>query len=85
MDRQLIEALMGGRRIQKKAQASAFALIRTENGVEKVSLKDLETGHFDSKLGTTKRSRKGRTYKAANGYTKFAPNWDTEVIAHTTS
>jgi len=34
-------------------------------------------GHFDSKLGTLRRSRKGRTYRAPNGYVTFVPDWDT--------
>jgi hypothetical protein len=30
-------------------------------------------GHFDGKLGTPRRSRKGRTYRAPNGYVEYVP------------
>lgn len=83
LDPKLIKALMSGRKITKKAQR--FALIRTEDGIEKVPLKNLEPGEFHGKVGTTRRSRKGRTYKAPNGSRKFQPNWEQEVVAYTSS
>jgi hypothetical protein len=36
----------------------------------------VDSGAFDSKTGSPKRSRKGRTYRAPNGYAVFVPNWD---------
>lgn len=80
MDRKLIEALMSGRKIKKQAQR--FALIRTQEGIERTSLTNLEVGQYEGKVGTTRRSRKGRTYKSPNGSRRYQPNWENEVIAY---
>jgi hypothetical protein len=81
MDRELIEALMSNKPKASKT-VKPNALIRTENGIEQVVLKSSEFGAFQGKTGSIKRSRKGRTYRQSNGYVKFAPNWEKEVIAY---
>ena len=78
-----IQSLMSGARKKNPAQ-KGFALIRTESGLEKVSLRDLNNGvgSFDGKTGTPKRSRKGRTYPAPNGRRFYAPNWQDDVVLY---
>lgn len=39
-------------------------------------------GKFDGKVGTTVRSRKGRTYKAPNGSRKYIAPLDNEVVMY---
>jgi hypothetical protein len=39
-------------------------------------------GAFRGKLGTPRRSRKGRTYRLGNGYATYDPWNPTEVIAY---
>jgi hypothetical protein len=87
MEKDLLQALLSGKRIKPKLVEATkeYALIREADGkVKRVLLADVKggVGEFDSKLGSTKRSRKGRTYRAANGYARYAANHETEVIAY---
>jgi hypothetical protein len=86
MDKDLIQALLSGKRIKPKLVEATkeYALIRDGSQVKRVLLADVKggVGEFDSKLGSTKRSRKGRTYRAANGYARYAANHETEVICY---
>jgi hypothetical protein len=82
MDQALINALLNPKPRKAKKEVKPNALIRTESGVEQAFLKPSEFGEFRGKLGSTKRSRKGRSYRAANGSVKYEPNWETEVIAY---
>lgn len=82
MDRELIAALMSGGSKSKAAQ-SGFALVRTENGLEKVALDKINLGGFEGKAGTARRSRKGRTYRAPNGRRHYAGQYETpEVVSY---
>jgi hypothetical protein len=76
----MIDDLLSNKPRAKK-QVKPNALIRTDTGLERVVLKSSEFPRFDGKLGSTKRGRKGNTYRAANGYVKFAPNWEIDIVA----
>jgi hypothetical protein len=81
LDRQTIQALTSGRRL--KSRTERFALCRSNGIVNKVPAADVEVGYFDSKAGSIRRSRKGRTYHAANGYVRYAGQYEIpEVIAY---
>jgi hypothetical protein len=86
LDRQVIEALTSGRKL--KSRTERFAIVRdgAGTGVNKVPAADIKPegfGYFDSKVGTMRRSRKGRTYHAPNGYSRYAGQYETpEVIAY---
>lgn len=83
MERQLIELLISGRRKPRAAQVGGYALVRAENGLEKVALAKLEVGQFEGKQGTPRRSRKGRTYRAPNGRRFMAHQWEKpEVVLY---
>lgn len=63
-----------------------FALVRTANGVEKFPVSKVKAealGKFDGKAGTIKRSRKGRTYRKADGSRYYCPDWNNTVIGYT--
>lgn len=69
---------------RKTAQPiNGFAMIRGENGLEKVSLSKLQVGTFEGKTGTPRRSRKGRTYPAPNGKRYYVGHYDSpEVVSY---
>jgi hypothetical protein len=78
-DLSFIEALLAPK--PKTKSSTGYALVRTGTGVDKVPLDSVRIPGFDSKLGTAKRSRKGRTYRAANGYAR--PDYvQPELIAY---
>jgi hypothetical protein len=79
-----LKELLSGPRNKKPAQ-QGYALIRTENGLERVSLANLEVGGFIGNVGSTRRNRKGRQYRLPNGRRHYAPNWEVEVIAYKVS
>lgn len=62
-----------------------FALVRTDAGIEKQTLsKEVKAslGRFDSKQGSIKRSRKGRTSIRPNGYARYNAITELDVIAY---
>jgi hypothetical protein len=81
MDEKLLLMLANPQR-RRKVPSKGYALVRSDDGLERVSLKGLEVGHFDSKVGTPRRSRKGRTYHAPNGYANYVPYGGSEVVAY---
>jgi hypothetical protein len=78
MDAELIKSLASGRKPAKQGDV----IIRKDGKLERVSSKGLYLGAFDAKAGTMRRSRKGQTTRRANGYARYAPNWEVEVIAY---
>lgn len=70
-------------RKSRTESVGGFAMIRGENGLEKVPLSKLTVGAFEGKTGTLRRSRKGRTYHAPNGQRYYAGQYDTpEVVSY---
>lgn len=62
-----------------------FALVRSDAGIEKHTLtKEVNSslGRFDSKQGSIKRSRKGRTSIMPNGYARYNSITELDVIAY---
>jgi hypothetical protein len=80
-DTVILANLMGGRKAaqqrEKAAQtenAQGWALIRGEDGLVKVPMTSeikAAIGRFDSKQGSTRRSKKGRTWIMPNGYSRY--------------
>lgn len=74
-----IDALLGKRRTKKPPQAIGRYL-DSNNEWQPLLKSDMKRiSAYDSKVGSTRRSRKGRTYKAPNGYARF-PSWMPEEI-----
>lgn len=51
-----------------KAITGKFAITRSG---ERVKLRTSEVGKFDSKMGTNRRSRKGRVWRLPNGHARY--------------
>ena len=80
MDRNAIERLLNPTKAEAKP---ANATIRNSEGkLEKVSLTPAEVGYYAGKLGSIRRSRKGQPRRQANGWVKYHPNWEIEVISY---
>ena len=59
------------------------AVIRNADGqLETAFVKSSQFGKFDSKMGTKRRSRKGRVVTMPNGYARYNGITDTEVVAY---
>jgi hypothetical protein len=56
--------------------------VLTQDGWEHFTQDKHDLGSFHGRAGTTKRSRKGRTYRAPNGVRKYHPWNPQEVIAY---
>lgn len=61
-----------------------FALVRTEQGLEKVPLSQVSysIGKFEGKQGTTKRSSKGRTSILPNGKRYYNGLLERDIVAY---
>jgi hypothetical protein len=62
-----------------------YALVRTDAGIEKVPMSaevKASIGKFESRQGTLKRSRKGRTSRMPNGYAKYNSITELDVVSY---
>jgi hypothetical protein len=83
VDNELIKLLRSGKRAAKKSRTDqGYAIIRTKQGLEKVALSEVEIPQFHGRVGTTRRSSKGRTYRAPNGRRYYVENWDNAVVSY---
>jgi hypothetical protein len=71
MDNELLAHLMSGK--AKAKPLTSYAILR--NG-DKVALSSVNVGSFDSKQGSVRRSKKGRTSIMPNGYARYCPSFD---------
>lgn len=70
---------------KRKSTSSRCAIIRTENGLERVpmiEIKAADLGNFVGKVGSMRRSRKGRSYRAPNGSRRYLHGDGIEVVAY---
>lgn len=58
------------------------AYVRSEGGLKEVSLNSVEIGSFVGKAGSLRRSRKGRTYRLANGRRTYQAPWKDPVVSY---
>lgn len=62
---------------RRKPEGKGTVFVRSEEGLNTAVIKrmgDWDLGTHVGNVGTTKRSRKGRTYKAPNGVRKYQPH-----------
>lgn len=60
--------LSGAKKKPSTGNGLQYALVRNMEGqLERVSLKNLDVGHFEGRAGSIRRSRKGATRRLANG------------------
>jgi len=82
---QLVE-LLAQKRGRKQNFAQGYAIVQdTETGIHtKVPLSEVreDIGHFEGKTGSMRRSRKGRSYRLANGRRFYCPGYGKRVIAY---
>lgn len=79
---ELIRDLMEGKK--KQGKTKKFALVRTDNGLEFENLSKSTTakvGSYQGNVGSARRSRKGRTYRAPNGSRYYVPG-ELDVVAY---
>jgi hypothetical protein len=80
LDNELLATLLAGKRVKKAPTVSKtdFAILRDGS---RVNRKDVDTGVFYGKQGSARRSRKGRTYRAPNGFNIYI-HGDDNVLAY---
>lgn len=64
--------------------SEGFALVRTENGLEKIPIKQAKASlqRFEGKQGSIRRSAKGRTRIMPNGYVKYNAITELDVVSY---
>jgi hypothetical protein len=67
---------------RRNSAKRGYAIVRREGQLEKVSLDEVEIASFQGNAGTLRRSKKGRTYRLANGRRYFPGIWKDEVVAY---
>jgi len=65
------------------AAMAKFMLVKTAQGtIEAQAFKTAEISKFEGKVGTVRRSRKGRTRRNANGRRYYVRNFDLDIVAY---
>lgn len=75
MERELILKLLAPPPRKSRTGGKSYALLDNGDKVPLSSLSVETLGSFQGKAGTMRRSRKGRTYRQANGSRFYCPNY----------
>lgn len=82
-----IAALYAPREARTGKKGKGFVMVRTEDGLSKQVIEkmgDHDFGAFEGKVGTMRRSTKGRTRRMPNGSRRYVRSWFAEdaVVAY---
>lgn len=87
LDTDLLAHLMSGKRRKKETKPSSkgYALVRTSEGIERENLTTGITdlvGSYQGNVGSTRRSKKGRTTRLPNGRRYYVHGEGSDVVAY---
>jgi len=78
IDQELIESLYATRTGKNSPRSKGFVIERSEEGLEVrgiAKMGDHDFGSFQGKVGTMRRSTKGRSRRMPNGSRRYVHNW----------
>lgn len=78
----LIRAILATQKTSTGAAQSCNSRYLTQEGWQEGKPQSFESGSFQGRAGTIRRSNKGRTYRAPNGSRRYIIDYNTEVIAY---
>ncbi len=67
---------------RKLRTSKRYMVTNTSEGLVREPFATSEIAHYEGKVGTVRRSRKGKTQRQANGRRFYVPNFDKEVVAY---
>lgn len=77
-----LQSLMAPDKTGRKGKAPNAVIRNADGQLETAFVKSSQFGKFDSKMGTKRRSRKGRVVTMPNGYARYNGITDTEVVMY---